>query len=293
MKKKLIAINLLLTIPLLSSCNTDWAWWEDKNISIDKYISLSDAQKALDDSSANYQLATIKKEKYSKKTYYKEYLGKFSTETDSDINSSSTSETKKYTNRVVIKELDSSYEESFLNAKSIKNVDQEIYTYADGSVITTKNVVDYGYGEKTMSESKKSYTSDEALLKDLAIGSTLASVSVDWNKATYGFSKNNEVIVETMSMTTGSYKVKFNNKTLENFVTNTYNLYRLKPIQEGENTIYMMDYSYSKIEKLIGSSIFDEPLSEPYLLEKEETTITYESKDNGDYDIASIPTAVE
>ena len=50
-----------------------------------------------------------------------------------------------------------------------------------------------------------------------------------------------------------------------------------------------MKRNYTKVEKLIGSNIFDEPLNEPFLLEKSESSYTYEIKDNADYDTSTIP----
>ena len=294
MKKTLKFIPLLILPVLLSGCDISWAWWDEDKISIDKYIALSDASKALDDSSKNYTLITSSSIKYSKKTYYKDYLGKFSTETDSNIVESSSVASIKYDNNIIVTSTVTDSEEKFLNAKGVKSYKSDVYSLIDSDKnITIKSFIDYGYGEKTYSESTTLYTNDSKFEKDTSLGSNISSTNIDWNKATYGFSKKNEIIIETMAMVNGSYTVKFNNQTLKTFVTNTYNLYRLKPITDKDNNqTYILDYSYTKIEKLVGSNIFDEPLNEPYLLEKEETTKTYNISTNGEFDLSKIP-AVE
>lgn len=285
---------LLSIAPLLASCGeSQWSWWEDDNTEITKFISLSDAQKAVDSSATNSGLASIRTKKETYKTYYKDYLGNFSTETDSNISSSSVETATKYSNDVIVTNLVSTSETNFLNAKSVnsKQVDTYLVAQADKS-FTEKTITDYGYGKKIGSEKTSPYIDDDNYNETLRLGSKMNSASITWvdNATTYGFSKNDDVIVETMSSASGIYTVKFNGKSLTTFVTNTYTLYRFKPLDKGNaDTTYMLDYTYSKIEILIGSSIFDEPLDEPFLLEKRESSITYENKENSAYDINQIP----
>lgn len=290
MKKNLKMIFLMTMVIPLTSCENQWAWWEETNISIDKYIALSDAKIALDKSSKNYVLPNSTSTKYSKKTYYKEYLGKFSTETDSDINESTSIVTIKYENNYIVENVVTDSEQSFLNAKSVRSYTKDTYTHFDDSKnIVSDSFTDYGYGEKIYDTKTIDYSTDEKFEQNTSLGSSLSSTSIDWNKATYGYSKKNEVIIETMEMQSGTiYTVKFNGEKL-GFITNTYKLYRLKPIEKDGETEYMLDYSYEKIEKLIGNSIFNEPLDEPFLLEKEETTKTYSITKNGTFDETKMP----
>lgn len=294
MKKKLIVL-LLSLVPALTSCGeSKWSWWEDDNVEIDKFISLSDAQKAVDSSATNFALANVRTSKETYKTYYKEYLGKFSTETDSNISSSSVETATKYSNDVVVTNLVSSSETNFLNAKSVssKEVDTYLVAQSDKSFIE-RTITDYGYGKKIGAETTSPYIDEDTYQETLRLGSKMSSSSITWvdNATTYGFSKNNDVIVETMSSSSGIYTVKFNGKSLTTYVTNTYTLYRFKPLdKDNADTTYMLDYRYSKVEVLIGSSVFDEPLNEPFLLEKRESSITYENKENPAYDLSQIPT---
>lgn len=292
MKKIFLLFPLIILGSTLTACdNTSWAWWEDDNITIEKYVSMKDAMKALDSSATHFDLATASKSKYSRKTYYKEYLGKFSTETDSDISSSMNVVSNKYPNNVVVTNTVSDTSESFLNAKSVQSFSNDTYLICqEDKSILQRSITDYGYGEKVGSNTIIPYSTDETLKLYLSIGSTLSSSSISWDKATYGFSKNNDIIIETMSSSSGSYIVKFNGKTIQTYVTNIYNKYRLKKVeQKQDSSEYMLDYSYSKIEILIGSSIFDEPLKEPFLLEKTETVTEYSTSVNKDYDISKIP----
>ena len=293
MKNKFRIVFLMTTIIPLTSCDNQWAWWEETNISIDKYISLNDAKAALDKSSKNYILPNSTSTKHSKKTYYKEYLGKFSTETDSDINESMNIVTVKYENNYIVENVVMDCEESFLNAKSVKSYTKDTYTHFDDSKnIVSQSFTNYGYGEKIYDLKTIDYSTDEKFEQNTSLGSSLSSTSIDWNKATYGFSKKNEVIIETMEMQKGSYTVKFNDKKLSDFITNTYRLYRLKPIEKDGEIEYLLDYSYEKIEKLVGSSISgDKTLDEPFLLEKEENTKTYNVAKNGTFDESKMPEA--
>lgn len=294
--KKTVATLLILSTPiLLTSCGEKkWSWWEDTNVEIVKYISLSDAQTAVDSSSLNYKFPTVRTYKQTNKSYYKEYLGKFSTETDSDINSSVIETTSIYNNNVIVSSYVANREEAFLNAKSVstRNIDTYLLL-GDNKSITKKTITDYGYGKKIGSIDTIGYTDDDTYLRNTTLGDRMNSSSISWgdrDRVTYGFSKSDDVLVETMSTEAGSYTVKFNNKSLSTFVTNTYCLYRFKPIDKNaENIEYYLDYKYTKVEKLIGSNIFDEPLNEPFLLEKSESSYTYEIKDNADYDTSTIP----
>ncbi len=295
MKKKVLLLLVSSVATLLASCgDKKWSWWEDTNVEIVKYISKDDARAAVDSSSLNYQLATIRTYKQTNKSYYKEYLGKFSTETDSDINSSIIEVASIYNNNVIVTNLTSNREEAFLNAKSVST--RKIDTYLlleENKSIVKKTIDDYGYGKKIGSEEVIPFSDDDTYAKNTHLGDRMNSSIISWgdtNGVTYGFSKNDDVLVETMSTEAGSYTVKFNNKSLSTFVTNTYTLYRFKAIDKtAENIEYYLDYKYQKVEKLIGSNIFDEPLDEPFLLEKSESSYTYEIKDNLDYDLTTIP----
>lgn len=296
MKKNLLILPLVLMTTTLASCNgTSWSWWEENDVTIERYIAQQDASNALILSGENYKLATRKVEKLTYNTYYKNYLGNFSTETDSNIVQSLSITTRKYNNQVIVIESKSDKEESFLNASSVKTENTDTYLVGEGDKSITSTIVkDYGYGEDVISKSTIAYTSDEVYGSYMNIGSTIKTIT-DWTKATYGFSKNDKIIIETMATTSGSYTVKFNNNTLTT-VTNTYNLYRLAPITIDDATTYYMDYSYTKVETLIGSGIFSTatnpvPLDEPYLLEKSEYSSTYYIEDNGNFDIPTIPTA--
>lgn len=292
MKNKLILLAIIPLATLLGSCgDTEWSWWEDDNVTIEKFISLKDAQKALDMSSMNFNLATNKSYKMVYNTYYKNYLGKFSTETDSNITSSVNSTSSRYKNDIVVTNSTSNNEQSYLNAKSVANIKKDTYLIPQSNKnITQREILDYGYGEKVGTDTNIPYIDDETYKFALSIGSTLSSTQINWDKATYGFAKNDDIIIETMSSSTGTYVVKFNNKSLTTFVTNNYCLYRLKSFTKDDKTTdYVLDYSYSKVEVLIGSNIFDEPLSEPYLLEKKESATSYNTKANKEFDTSKIP----
>lgn len=292
MKNKISFIGIFLASILLTSCsNSQWSWWDSGNVSIDKFISQNDAMDALESSSKNYALATKSNYRYSYNTFYKDYLGKFSTETDSNVTSSISTEIKKFTNNVTYSHSLNDREEAFLNAKSVSSITTDIYLVAQPDMSILKRTLnDYGYGEKVCNDSSIAYGSDEIFKRNLSIGSTLSASDINWTSATFGFSKNNDVVIETMSTTTGTYTVKFNDLQLKTFITNSYTLYRLKPIVvEGEKTEYMMDYSYRKIERWIGSSIFDEPLNEPFLLEKSEAITEYSTTEFGAYDLNHLP----
>ncbi len=295
MKKKSL-ILLVVSLPaLLTSCgDKKWSWWEDTNVEIVKYISLTDAQSAVDSSSMNFTYPTVRTYKQTNKSYYKEYLGKFSTETDSDINASVIETSSIYTNNTIVTNYTSNREEAFLNAKSVSTRTTDTYLlFDDNKSITKKTITDYGYGKKTGSEESIGYTDEDTYLANTTLGDRMNSSSISWadrDRVTYGFSKNDDVLVETMSTEPGTYTVKFNNKSLTTFVTNTYCLYRFRAIDKNAEEIqYYLDYKYQKVEKLIGSNIFDEPLSEPFLLEKSESSYTYEIKENQEYNRDSIP----
>lgn len=291
MNKKIKLLPLLICFMPLSSCSLDFAWWEDNNIKIEKNITLTDAQKNVDKTSKTASLINSYSYKYTKKSYYKEYLGKFATETDSDQNMSCSQTMIKYDNNIIVDNMLIQGEESFLNAKSVNYFSSDIYSLIneEDNTIIKKSFSNNGYGEVAYQEISNTYTNNEKFKNAITIGTYISSSSINWDKATYGFSKKDDVIIETMEMQSSTYYVKFNAKTLSNFVTNKYKLYRLKPIDnEGEQT-YIVDYVYEKIEKLIGSSIFDEPLNEPFLLEKEETTKTYNITKNGTFDLTKIP----
>lgn len=290
--KKTKFLTLLVIPVLLGSCQTKWAWWEDDTNAISKYIKMTDASNAIDSSAKNAHLPTIKEEQSTYNTYYKDYLGKFSTETDSNISQTIKVSTKRYTNDYVVTNQVSDREENFLNAKSVSSIKTDTYLMpqSDKSIIQ-RTITDYGYGDKIGSEAVIPYISDIYYTEALSIGSTRASTNITWDLATYGFSKNNEVIIETMATSKATYTVKFNNKTLSSFVTNTYRQYRLSPVEVTETgTTYVMTYSYLKMETIIGSDIFDEPLEEPFLLERMITVTEYKMEDNGAYDPSVIPT---
>lgn len=284
----------LLALPLiLGACQTKWAWWEDDNNAISRYIKMNDASQAIDSSSKNAHLPTFKEEQSTYNTYYKDYLGKFSTETDSNISQTIKATTKRYNNDYVVTNQVSDRQENFLNAKSVSSIKTDTYLMpqSDKSLIQ-RTITDYGYGDKVGAEATIPYISDVFYLESISIGSTRSSTNITWDLATYGFSKNDEVVIETMATSKSTYTVKFNNKTLSSFVTNTYRQYRLSPVGTAEDgsTTYVMTYSYLKMETIIGSDIFDEPLEEPYLLERMVTVTEWKQVDNGDYDPSQIPT---
>lgn len=290
--KKTKFLTLLAMPILLASCQSKWAWWEDDTNAISRFIKMNDASLAIDSSAKNAHLPTIKEEQSTYNTYYKDYLGKFSTETDSNISQTVKTSTKRYNNDYVVSNSISDRQESFLNAKSVQNVKVDTYLMpqSDKSIIQ-RTITDYGYGDKVGSEATIPYISDVYYLESISIGSTRSSTNITWDLATYGFSKNDEVIIETMATSKSTYTVKFNNKTLSSFVTNTYRQYRLSPVEVTESgTTYVMTYSYLKIETIIGSDIFDEPLEEPFLLEKTVSITEWKQADNGDYDPTTIPT---
>ncbi len=292
MKKLYKSLILLPLLPFLASCDESyWSWWEDDNIDIEKYISLSDAQEAIDKSAKNYTLPTIKKNKIVYHTYYKEYLGKFATETDNDIDYSYSETNSKYQNDTIVTNSSLSNEVHFLNAKKIIRENKDIYYLAnEDKSILKRTIIDYGYGNKIGSDTL--LPNDELTYDStMYLGSKMDSSSISWgDRVTYGFSKNNDVIVETMSSSSSTYTVKFNGRLLSTYVTNNYTLYRFKEIKKEDGVSdYMLDYVYNKIEVYIGSNIFDEPLKEPFLLEKRESSLTYSIKENGDYDKTTIP----
>lgn len=290
MKKTLLTFALLLSATTLGACSTEWSWWNNSDISIEKYISREDAMSALDTSSQQYKLPTKTELTSHSQTFFKEYLGKFSTETDSDYDTTTSSNSVKYENNVVVSNAVNNQREEYLNAKSVATIRVDSYLFKkDANAFVNRTITDYGYGDKVCKDIEIPSATEESDKEVTALGSRLSASGINWDKATYGFSKKDEVIIETMNTTSSSYTVKFNGNTMP-IVINEYNLYKLTFVEKVENkTHWMMDYSYSKMEVLIGSDIFKEPLKEPFLLEKSETTTKYSRDAVGSYDTSRIP----
>lgn len=300
MKKQIVSALLLASVFSLASCSeTQWSWWETENLSIEKAIPLEDAKNALDSSQANIKVIKSTKRSHTEETYYKNYLGKYTTEDDSNISISETINTTVYDNYVSISSLSRTTDKSFLHASTSQK--EEIIDYqfakANNSDIFERLSYDYGYAKKEVVELEPhKFVSEEDFKNQFIIDPKYnSSILTATTSSTYGFAKNNEIIIETMKTdTSDKYTVKFNGKEFPK-VKNIYTLYRLCPIEtdtEGKSK-YVIDYYKQSTQVLIGYDIFGEALKEPFLLEKVETVEAYYRDANGNYDISTIPAATK
>lgn len=296
MKKQIIPLLLIAPCFLLGSCSeTEWSWWETDNLSIDKAIPLDDAKNALDSSLANIKSIKSIKRSYTQETYYKNYLGKYTTEDDSNLSVSEVINTDVYDNFVCVEDTSLTIDRSYLHASTSSKSEIIDYRFAfsENSDIYERIYSDYGYAEKEVIETEvHRYIGEDDFKEQFNIGPKFnSSIITSAASSTFGFAKNNEIIVETMKTETNeNYTVKFNNSTFPK-VKNIYTLYRLCPIETDEKgkSTYVIDYYKQSIQVLIGYDIFGDALKEPFVLEKEELTEAYYRDSNGSYDINSIP----
>ncbi len=288
MKKLVIGLSLIGAC-LLTSCDNEWSWWKEKNVTIEKYISRKEAEEAFDNSATNYKVVdtTVTKEKYN--TYYKDYLGKFSTEVDSNITSSKQTTAKKFTNNVVVANEKSDYQISYLNARAVdkKETDAFAIFYPEADSLFIRSVTTR---EKNKDVEDTYIDVDEDMYDSMYnLGSQLSSSSILWDNVTYGKAKNDQIIIETMYTANDDYLVHFNGRTIS-CVINRYTLYRFNTFQgEDGSTQYYMDYTYTKIETMTGTDLNGGALSEPYLLEKKESSINYQIKNLQAFDLNNLP----
>lgn len=298
MKKQIIPLLLIAPAFALASCSeTQWSWWETENLSIERAIPLDDAKNALDSSLANVKTIKTIKTSYTQETYYKNYLGKYTTEDDSNIKVSQTVNDYVYDNFVKVSEINQTTDKSFLHASTSSKLEIIDYSFAlsANSDIYERISSDYGYAEKEVIEVEPhKFISEEDFAEQYVIGPKYNStILTSASSSTYGFASNNEIIVETMKTETNEkYTVKFNGKEYPK-VKNVYTMYRLCPIEkdsEGKSK-YVIDYYKQTAQVLIGYDIFGESLKEPFVLEKEETVSAYYRDSNGTYDLNTIPAA--
>lgn len=291
----LLTLSMFALLPLGGCSETEWSWWEKDNLEIEKEIPEKDAKAALDSSLVNANLIKSVESSYSLNTYYKNYLANYTTEDDSNKTISESTSRKLYDNHVLVTNDVTTKDQVFLHASTASVVKTDIYKFAtDTKDIREITSLDYGYTEKEVIEGDiHKYTNEEDFLAQFVIGSRADSQVITGKSATYGFSKNNEIIVEIMETEKSSYTIKFNNSTFP-LVKNIYTVYRLKAIaSEEKEAEYLVDYYYKASQVLIGFDIFGEPLKAPYVLEKEESVRSYSTESNGDFDLSLIPSATK
>jgi len=296
MKKQIVSLLILSSVFVLTGCSeTQWSWWETENLSIERAIPLDDAKNALDSSLSNIKTIKAIKRSHTEETYYKNYLGKYTTEDDSNISLSETTNTNVYDNYTLVSETNQTEDKSFLHASTSSKSQIIIYQFAESknSDINYRYSYDFGYAEKEVAEAEPhKFVGEDDFNAQFVIGPNYnSSILTSTTSSTYGFAKNNEIIVETMRTETNEkYTVKFNGREFPK-VKNIYTLYRLCPIEtdaEG-NSKYVIDYYKQSTQILIGYDIFGEALKEPFMLEKDETVEAYYRSSNGTYDLTTIP----
>lgn len=289
MKKRILVGISLIGACLLSSCDNEWSWWKEKNVTIEKYASKDEAVAAFDSSAENYTKIDTAQSKEKHNTYFKDYLGKFATEVDSNITISSKGTAKRYNNNVIHINEKSNYENDYLNARLVDTVEKNTYKIFDP---TTRNmrIREIVARDNSTTGSEEEFTIEEEYYNSFtSLGYPYSSAIIDWDSAVYGRAKNNQILVETMDVVNNTYTVHFNGNTL-NIVTNIYTLYRFNTFNDDNGaTQYYVDYYYVKAETMVGTNIHGEPLKEPYLLEKREASVNYSIKDNGTFDLNSMP----
>lgn len=296
MKKQIIPLLLISSLFVLGSCSeTQWSWWETDNLSIQKAIPLEDAKNALDSSASNIKLIKTLKRSHTEETYYKNYLGKYTTEDDSNISLSKTETVTVYDNFALVEETSKTEDKSFLHAStsSKEEIIRYKYAYSENSDIYSRISSDFGYAKKEIyDEEPHKFIGEDDFKEQYIIGPKYnSSILASATSSTYGFAKNNEIIVETMRTETNEkYTVKFNQREFPK-VKNIYTMYRLCPIETDDkgNSKYIIDYYKQTIQVLIGYDIFGESLKEPFVLEKDETVEAYYRESNGQYDFSQIP----
>ena len=296
MKKQIIPLLLISSLFVLGSCSeTQWSWWETDNLSIQKAIPLEDAKNALDSSASNIKLIKTLKRSHTEETYYKNYLGKYTTEDDSNISLSETETITVYDNFALVDQTSMTEDKSFLHASTSSKVEIIRYQYAksENSDIYSRISSDFGYAKKEIyDEEPHKFIGEDDFKEQYIIGPKYnSSILTSATSSTYGFAKNNEIIVETMRTETNEkYTVKFNQREFPK-VKNIYTMYRLCPIETDDkgNSKYIIDYYKQTIQVLIGYDIFGESLKEPFVLEKDETVEAYYRESNGQYDFSQIP----
>lgn len=290
-KKSLIILPIILLS--LTSCGSEWSWWEKSNVNITKGILLSDAKSALESSSKRFDKATSAETKYSKETFLKNYLGEFATEWDSNVNISTSSKNKKYNGEIIVKNYANTQEINYPNAKQYANKTEDTYMIGQTNKdINVKTFTYLGYGKQEGKEIIISYTSDDAYKLNMSLGSVLSVDKINWLHASYGMTHNDSIIIEETNVEQSSISITMTGQ--DNVVTtkNTYRKYRFAKGLEGETTVWTMDYSYEKIEVKIANDVFNEPMKSPFLLERSESSTTYNFDDNGVFDISKIPTII-
>lgn len=278
---------MLLT---LTSCGEQWSWWEKSNVNITKGVLVDDAKNALESSSKRFNKASVSKTGYSKETFLKNYLGDFATEWDSNVKISSSAEYKKYNNEMIVGDSAYTEEVNYPNAKQYSNKSVDSYTSGQQNKdINIKTFTNLGYGDIEGKEIIIAYTTDEAYVANMSIGSTLSVDKINWAHASYGMTDNDSIIIEETNVEQGSISVTMTGQ--EKIVTtkNTYKKYRFAKGLENDTTVWTMDYSYEKIEVKIANDVFNEPMKAPFLLEKSERSTTYGFEDNGTFDSSKIP----
>lgn len=291
MKKLVYLVLLAAMLPLAGCSETEWSWWEKDNLSIEKEIPEKDAKAALDSSALNANLIKSVNESYTLNTFYKNYLSNYTTEDDSNKTVSQSVTRRFYDNHVLVTNDTTTKDQTYLHASTASVIVLDSYEFAT-DVKDIREIVstDYGYAEREVEElDVHKYVNDDDFNAQFVIGNKTDSSVMAGKSTTYGFAKNNEIIIEIMETEKSTYTIKFNNSTFPQ-VKNIYTVYRLKAIESEEKEAqYIVDYYYRSTQVLIGFNIFGEPLKEPYVLEKEESVRSYSTESNGEYDLSQVP----
>lgn len=287
MKKKFVLSLILISLLPLTSCGGVKAfdWWDTENLSIVQSILEKDAMDAYQNSLTNRYLLTSRKTSYTVNTYYKDYLGNFVTETDSNITESKTIFEDRYNNDVnvfVTKDtLEESYKTSHTNG--VTTIDTYHVGESENKKILERVITNYGYGAKIGTERIFDYTDEDSYKAALYIETPSINTSTKLN---YGLSKNGNIIIESIQTKNKPYKVAFSGLEINECVENDYSLFRFNEIEAGQ---YVLNYYHNVISVQIGKDCLGNQYSEPFTLEKKETVSAFYISEMTSYDKTLIP----
>lgn len=290
-KKILLFLVSLVTISLTSCTSMKWSWWSEENINIVRGISLVDAQAVVSDASTNYDYFNSRRISYSYQTFYRDYLGTFSSEVDANILISSLAEAHRYPNEVTHEVIDYTEERNYLTAHQVSTYTSNIYLEGENNTYLEETIVnDYGYGDLEITINN--FTLDESTYSSrIALGYIIQQNNINWDSSTYGFASNDQIIIEEYSTSTeGTFRIAFTNQTVPT-LTNSYTMYRYLPfIDENNETHYTLDYMIEREQILTGYGIFgEEPLDAPVLLSSEERVTSLSNENLGNFNKEEIP----
>ena len=269
-----------------------WSWWSEENINIVRGISLVDAQAVVSDASTNYDYFNSRRVSYSYQTFYRDYLGTFSSESDANILISSLAEAHRYQNEVTHEVIDYTEERNYLTAHQVSAYTSNIYLAGENNTYLEETIVnDYGYGDLEITINN--FTLDASTYASrIALGYIIQQNNINWDSSTYGFASNDEIIIEEYATSTdGTFRIAFTNQTVPT-LTNSYTMYRYLPFtNENNETHYTLDYMIEREQILTGYGIFgNEPLEAPVLLSSEERVTSLSNENLGNFNKEEIPT---